>query len=90
MNGTERVALEHVAAGGVLFHPGTWGGPEGYRWRGQDGGSAGMVPEWENDLLDHLAVRGLIAIERRLGPLERKVAMTRAGWAALEGTPAAA
>jgi len=61
MNGYERTALEHVAAEGVVFHPGTWGCPEGYRWRGEDGAAAGAVPEWENDLLDRLARQGLIA-----------------------------
>jgi hypothetical protein len=83
MNGYERTALELVAADGVVFHPGTWGGPEGYRWRGKDGAAAGEMPGWENDHLDRLASQGLIATQRRLGPLERRVAVTPAGWAAL-------
>lgn len=83
MDSSERTALEHVAAGGVVFHPGTWGGAAGYRWRGFDGAAAGAVPGWEDGVLDRLAGRGLIAVERRLGPLERNVAPTAAGWAVL-------
>ncbi len=90
MSGEEEVALADVSAGRVLFHPGTWGGPVGYRWRGQDGAAAGEEPRWEDEALERLAADGLIATERRLGPLERRVPLTAAGQAALHALPEAA
>jgi hypothetical protein len=79
MNDPELSALRQVAANEVLFHPGTWGGPAGYRWRGPDGTAAGLVPQKETDVLDRLAYLGLIRTEQRLGPLERRLLLTSAG-----------
>ncbi|GLY67762.1 hypothetical protein [Amycolatopsis taiwanensis] len=90
MNDHELNALQHVAADEVLFHPGTWGGPAGYRWRGPDGTEAGLVPQPETDVLERLANLGLVTPERRLGPLERPVHLTKAGAAALAPLSAAA
>jgi hypothetical protein len=87
MNGDAREALADVSAGRVLFHPGTWGGPAGYRWCGYDGAPAGVVPGWENEVLEGLALHGLIATERRLGPFARRVKLTATGRAALHGLP---
>jgi hypothetical protein len=83
MNENQLQALRHVAANEVLFHRGTWGGPQGYRWRGPDGAEAGLVPQWESDALDTLASRSLIKAERRRGPLDRGVTITPTGAAAL-------
>lgn len=82
MNDHELNALSYVAANDVLFHRGTWGGPPGYRWRGQDGVEAGLVPPWATDALDVLARRGLIRTERRLGPLDVGLSLTPSGMAA--------
>ena len=72
-------ALRQVACGHVEFHTGAWGGPAGYRWRGVAGG----VPNtWDNEL-ERLEAQHLIAIEHRLGPLERRVNVTSHGLAAL-------
>lgn len=89
MNDRELQALEHTAAGELLFHKG-WGGAVGYRWRGPDGTEAGAVPTWETEALDHLAGCGLIAIEPRLGPSDRRVLLTPTGAIALHGLPQAA
>jgi len=88
MNDQELSALGYAAANELLFHGGTWGGPPGYRWRGQDGAAAGLVPQWATDILDALARRGLIRTERRLGPLDVGVTATPSGLAIL-GTQAA-
>lgn len=88
MNDRELSALREVAADGVLFHPGTWGGPAGYRWRGPDGSEAGLVPQRHTDALDRLTKLGLIKPERRLGPLARRLVLTAAGANAL-GRPTA-
>ena len=90
MNDEQLTALQHVANNAILFHRGTWGGPPGYRWRGQDGAEAGLVPPQESDALDRLARRSLITTEQRLGPLDRGVTITAAGAAALEGLAQAA
>lgn len=79
MNDQELVALRCVAANEVLFHRGTWGGPAGYRWRGQDGAEAGVVPQWTADVLDALTRRGLIAPERCLGALDICIGITASG-----------
>lgn len=71
--------LQHAAAGKLLFHTGRWGGHPGYRWCDQDGCDAGEVPQWEADALDDLSRDGLIAIEHRMGPLERRVFVTDRG-----------
>ena len=89
MNDHELNALQQVAADEVLFHPGTWGGPAGYRWRGPDGAEAGLVPPRVTDVLDRLASLGMVRPERRLGPLDRRLFLTQAGAAAL-ATPVAA
>lgn len=75
--------LQHAAAGKLLFHTGRWGGHPGYRWRDQDGCDAGEVPQWESDALDSLSRDGLIAIEHRMCPLERRILVTANGWTAL-------
>jgi hypothetical protein len=72
-------ALEQVASGHVEFHTGAWGGPPGYRWRGVGSG----VPSTLAGALARLEARHLIAVEPRLGPLERTVAITSDGLAAL-------
>lgn len=89
MNDRELQALEHTAAGELLFHRG-WGAAAGYRWCGPDGTEAGAVPHWESDALDHLAGCGLIAIEPRLGRADRRVRLTPTGATALHGLPLAA
>lgn len=89
MNDHELSALQQVAADELLVHPGTWGGPAGYRWRGPDGTEAGQVPQPETDVLDRLSTLGLVQAERRLGPLDRRLLLTKAGAAALD-TPLAA
>lgn len=89
MNDRELQALEHTAAGKLLFHRG-WGPAAGYRWCGPDGTEAGAVPHWESDALDHLAGCGLIAIEPRLGPADCRVRLTPTGATALHGLPLAA
>lgn len=71
-------ALEQVASGHVEFHTGAWGGPAGYCWRG-----AGSVPNTWDYVLARLEAKHLIAIEQRLGPLERRVSVTSDGAAAL-------
>jgi hypothetical protein len=79
MDDRARQALEQVASGHVEFHTGAWGGPAGYRWHGVAGG----VPiTWDGEL-ERLEARRLIAIEQRLGPLERQVSITSRGIAAL-------
>ncbi|HJQ47626.1 MAG TPA: hypothetical protein VJ870_15115 [Amycolatopsis sp.] len=83
MNRHQYSALRHVEAGELLSHRGTWGGPPGYRWQGHDGEEAGVVPPWETEALDALARQGLIATERRRGPLHARVTITPAGRAAL-------
>jgi hypothetical protein len=79
MNDSARQALEQVASGHVEFHTGAWGGPAGYCWRGVAGG----VPITWNGELERLEAKHLIAIEQRLGPLERRVNVTSQGIAAL-------
>jgi hypothetical protein len=86
----ELSALQQVADNEVLFHPGMWGGPVGYRWRGPDGAEAGQVPQWQTEVFDRLTGRGLIRIERRLGPFDRDISITSAGLDALGVLPAAA
>lgn len=83
MTEQELSALSYVAANQVLFHQGAWGGPPGYRWRGQDGAEAGLVPPWATDVLDALARRELIRTERHLGPLDVGLTLTPSGTAAL-------
>ncbi|HKS46495.1 MAG TPA: hypothetical protein VJT49_15560 [Amycolatopsis sp.] len=90
MNDQELTALQHVADNEVLFHRGMWSGPAGYRWRGPDGIEAGSVPQWETEVLDLLIFRGMIRTERRLGPLDRELAVTPTGEAALGRLAAAA
>lgn len=90
MTSHELELLQLVANGELLFHKGTWGGLAGFRWRGPDGTEAGIVPPWECDALDGLAGRGLIAIDRRLGPSDCRVRPTHAGLAALSGLAHAA
>ncbi len=72
-------ALEQVASGHVEFHTGAWGGPAGYHWRGVSGG----VPSTLQGVLERLEAKRLIAVEQRLGPLERTVRITSDGLAAL-------
>jgi hypothetical protein len=79
MNDRARQALQQVASGHVEFHTGAWGGPAGYRWKG----AAGGVPIIWNGELERLEANHLIAIEQRLGPLERRVDVTSRGIAAL-------
>ncbi len=79
MDDRARQALEQVASGHVEFHTGAWGGPAGYRWRG----AAGGVPLTWDGALERLEAQHLIAIEQRLGPLERRVSVTSDGMAAL-------
>lgn len=89
MNSRELQALEHTAAGELLFHRG-WGASAGYRWCGPDGTEAGAVPPSEADALDQLACSGLITIEPRLGPVDRRVFLTPTGATALHGLAHAA
>lgn len=84
MKDYELTALRQVADREVLFHAGTWGGPAGYRWRGSDGAEAGLVPQSHADTLDRLSKLGMITPERRLGPLDRELTVTRTGTEALE------
>lgn len=79
MNDRELLSLQHAAAGELLFHKGTWGGPPGYRWRGPDGAEAGEVPPWEQETLSALEAGGYITVERRLGPADRIVFATSTG-----------
>jgi hypothetical protein len=79
MDDRARKALEQVASGHVEFHTGAWGGPAGYRWRG---GAGGIPITWIGEL-EWLEANHLIAIEQRLGPLERRVNVTSHGIAAL-------
>jgi hypothetical protein len=79
MDDRARQALEQVASGHVEFHTGAWGGPAGYRWKGV----AGDVPITWNGELERLEAKHLIAIEQRLGPLERRVNVTPHGIAVL-------
>lgn len=79
MNDRARQALEQVASGHIEFHTGAWGGPAGYRWQGATG-SAPIT--WDGEL-ERLEAKHLIAIEQRLGPLERRVSLTPHGIAAL-------
>jgi hypothetical protein len=72
-------ALEQVASGHVEFHTGAWGGPPGYRWRGM----GSVVPSTWAGVLAQLEAKHLIAVEPRLGPLERTVNITSDGLAAL-------
>jgi hypothetical protein len=72
-------ALAQVASGHVEFHSGAWGGAAGYRWRGV----GSCVPSTWEGALERLAAKRLIAVEQRLGPLERTVSITSAGVAAL-------
>lgn len=90
MNERELAALEHAAAGELAYHTGRWGGPAGYRWRGSDGAESGILPQSESLVLDGLAGHGLIATERSLGPLPRKVLLTPIGLAVLAGRRQAA
>lgn len=91
MTDRELLSLRDAAAGELLFHTGQWGGPPGYRWRGPDGDEAGQVPQWEAEELDLLLARGLITVERRLGPFDRPVRATPAGLSVLgDRTTAAA
>ncbi len=83
MNSHELNLLQLAADGELLFHTGTWGGPAGYRWCGVDGTEAGIVPPWEADTLDALADRGMIAVEPRLGPFDRRVSPTQLGMSIL-------
>lgn len=82
--------LTLAAAGGLLFHKGTWGGPPGYQWCDSYGEEAGCVPPQDCHDLDALADRGLIGIEHRLGPLPCHVFPTDAGLRALGGALQAA
>jgi hypothetical protein len=79
MDDRVRQVLEQVASGHVVFHTGAWGGPAGYRWRGVGGG----VPSTWESVLARLEANCLIAVEQRLGPLERTVVITSDGLAAL-------
>jgi hypothetical protein len=72
-------ALEQVASGHVEFHTGAWGGHAGYRWCGV----GSVVPITWDGVLERLEAKHLIAIEQRLGPLERRVSITSDGIAAL-------
>lgn len=90
MTDRELLPLLHAAAGELLFHTGQWGGPPGYRWRGPDGAEAGQVPPWESEELDRLRARGLISVERRLGPFDRPINATDEGLAALAASKTAA
>ncbi|SDD10434.1 hypothetical protein [Actinokineospora iranica] len=83
MTEQERQALRHVAAGQLLYHTGLWGGPAGYRWRGQDGSEAGVVSPWETQALYSLTSGGLIAVEARTDPFARRVRITAAGMSML-------
>jgi hypothetical protein len=74
-------ALAQVASGHVEFHTGAWGGPAGYRWRG----TGTVVPSTWERILARLEAKRLIAVEHRLGPLERTVVITPDGLAALTG-----
>jgi hypothetical protein len=80
MDDEARRALAQVASGHVEFHTGAWGGPAGYRWRG----AAGVMPL--GCVLERLEAKHLIAVEPRLGPLERRVTVTSDGIAALADT----
>lgn len=82
--------LRYAADDELLFHTGSWGGPAGYRWQGPDGGEAGQVPPWDEPVLDRLADRGLITVEARRGPLDRRVMLSQAGAAAVATLTAAA
>ncbi|HET6504140.1 MAG TPA: hypothetical protein VFG87_25605 [Amycolatopsis sp.] len=86
----ELIALQLVADNEVLFHPGMCGGPVGYRWRGPDGAEAGQVPQRQTEVFDRLTGRGLVRIERRLGPFDREMSVTSAGFDALGVLPTAA
>lgn len=90
MNDHGLTLIRLAANGELLFHMGTWGGAAGYRWCGPDGTEAGIVPPWEDDVLDALAERGMLTIETRLGPLDRRVVPTRSGMDILDGYPRAA
>ncbi|MGH3951875.1 MAG: hypothetical protein ACRDSE_22615 [Pseudonocardiaceae bacterium] len=90
MTERELIPLQHVSADELLFHTGRWGGPAGYRWRGNDGEEAGHVPAWENEVLDGLEGRGLIEVQPRRGPSDRPVTITDAGIAALSNLHEAA
>jgi len=79
MDDRARRALEQVASGHVEFHTGAWGGPAGYRWSGVAGG---VPTTWDGEF-ERLEAKHLIAIEQRLGPLERRVRVTSDGLAAL-------
>lgn len=81
--------LQCVANGELRFHNGAWGDHAGYRWNCQDG-TDGEVPPWQCDILDELKAHGLIMIEQRLGPLERRVLTTQPGISALYGLADAA
>lgn len=83
MTDRELIPLQHAAAGKLVFHTGRWGGSAGYRWCDQDGCGVGEVALWESDALDRLQGEGLIAIEHRNGPLERRVRVTEVGRSAL-------
>ncbi|MQA64091.1 MAG: hypothetical protein GEU86_22145 [Actinophytocola sp.] len=89
MTDRDLIPLQDVAAGNLLFHTGRWGGPAGYRWCGPDGEEAGQVPGWEEVQLDRLRTLGLIAIETRRGPFDRKVTVTAQGLAELHLAQAA-
>lgn len=88
MKNDELTALRQVADREVLFHAGTWGGPAGYRWRGSDGAEAGLVPQPQAETLDRLTKLGMITPERRLGPLDRELTVTRTGTEVLENRAA--
>jgi len=79
MDDEARAALAQVASGHVEFHTGAWGGPAGYHWCGVGSGVPGT---WEC-VLERLEAKHLIAVEQRLGPLERAVSITSDGLAAL-------
>lgn len=86
----DELQLLHCAAtGGLLFHKGAWGDRPGYRWNDLDS-TGGPVPPWQCEILDALEGHGYIAIEPRLGPLERKVVVTQLGLNALHGIAKAA
>jgi hypothetical protein len=79
MTENERRALDHAAAGSVLFHNGLWGVPMGFLWAAEDGSPAGRVPQWESDALALLERRGLVAIRPVIGTCDLRVEATEAG-----------
>jgi hypothetical protein len=79
MTDGELQALQHCATGSVLFHNGLWGAPMGFVWAGDDGLSAGRVPQWESEALAMLERRGLVAIRPGIGTRDVHVVVTDIG-----------